>query len=195
MPRIASADVLFVALLLAGAGCCPSDHQTGQSVQRADVALARVPPPATTRPAAEPPVGVLGLPLGTVARIRAVVVAGRDLHDKGHSAQFLLRVTEVNGRELADQPLCEFGVPAFLRKNLARTHDELYEMKHGKKAGELSGKQMEALERGYVGREFTLDAYETGGFSGIPKNMPDDVMQWQDRGFGFHTSLVVLAER
>jgi hypothetical protein len=130
-----------------------------------------------------------------VARIRAVVVSGRELGDKGHSGQFLLRVTHVDGRELADKPLCEFGVPAYLRKNLARTHFELYEMKYGRRARELTDGQEDALERGYVGKEFILDVYETGSFSGIPRNMPDDVPLWQDRGFGFRTSLVVLAER
>jgi hypothetical protein len=40
-----------------------------------------------------------------------------------------------------------------------------------------------------------LDAYETGRFDGIPKNMPRDLMLWQDRGFAFRTSLVVVAER
>jgi hypothetical protein len=120
---------LVVGLIVA-AGCFSSSHRSQSSLRAGDVA--RVPPPATTAPAAEPPVGALGLPLGTVARIRAGVVSGRDLHDKGHSGQYLLRVTHVDGRELDAKPLCEFGVPAYLRKNLARTDFELYDLKHGR---------------------------------------------------------------
>ena len=194
MLRIASADTLFVVLVLAGAGCCPSDPQTGQSVQRGDAALARVPPPATTAPAAEPPVGRLGLPLGTVAEIRATVVAGRDLHDKGHQGQYLLRVTHVNGAALPGQRLMEFTVP-FGRARLAPDEFELYELQHGERAKSLDSDQVAALEAGYVGREVRLAAYETGRFDGIPANLPSDVGSWQDRAFAFRTSLMVLAER
>ena len=154
-----------------------------------------VAPPATTAPSAQPPVGALGLPLGTVADLRATVVAGSSLRDKRHSYQYLLRVTHVNGRDLPDPPLIEFGVPAHLRKGLARTPFELYEMKHARPARELDDKQIARLEQGYVGKEFHLTAYETGGYSGIPHNMPDDVPLWQDHGFHFSTSLIVVAER
>jgi hypothetical protein len=194
MRTVASTASLFVALVVTP-GCFSSSHRSQSSPRPGGVAVARVAPPATTAPAAQPPVGALGLPMGTVARVRALVVSGRDLRDKGHQGEFLLRVTHVNRRELDDKPLCEFGVPAFLRKNLAQTYFELYELKRGKQARELTDRQEDALERGYVGKEFILDAYETGGFSGIPRNMPDDVPLWQDRGFGFRTSLVVVAER
>ena len=39
-----------------------------------------------------------------------------------------------------------------------------------------------------------LVVYETGTYSGIP-DLPNDLPAWQDHGFGFSTSLVVLAER
>ena len=152
-------------------------------------------PPPTTGPAAQPPIGALGLPLGTVAEIRATVVPGSSLGDKGHQGVYLLRVTHVNGRELPDPPLIEFGVPAYLRKGLARTPFELYEMKYHREAPELDDKQTARLEQGYVGKEFHLTAYETGRYSGIPQNMPRDIPLWQDRGFHFSTSLAVVAER
>jgi hypothetical protein len=195
MPRIASADTFDVALLLAGAGCCPADHQTGQSVQRADVALARVPPPATTAPAAEPPVGSLGLPLGTVARIRGAIVLGQDVNYKLYSHGFLLRVTHVNGRERAEKPVMEFHVPAFIAKELADSARELYEMKHGETEQPLTAQQLDALERGYAGKTFVLDVYEEGKFAGIPDDLPGDVPPWQGQGFGFRTWLMVVAER
>jgi hypothetical protein len=43
-----------------------------------------------------------------------------------------------------------------------------------------------------VGRGFTLLAYETGGFSGIPDGLPADYPLWQDTGFGFTSHLMVV---
>jgi hypothetical protein len=68
-------------------------------------------------------------------------------------------------------------------------------MKMGKEAGELDSGQIAELQKGYVGREVRLAVYETGGYSGIPGNLPRDVGVWQDHRFGFSTWLVVLAER
>ena len=190
---------VLLALVLSGAAGCSRGARDGEAGRRGAAPFVDVgggtPPPATTRPLATPPIGALGLPLGTVARVRATVVSGEELRDKSHASEYVLRVTHVNGTELAEKPLCDFGVPAYLRKGLARTPHELYEMKHGRKAEELTSEQVRRLERGYVGKEFVLDAYETGSFGGIPKNMPDDVPLWQDRGFGFRTALVVVAER
>jgi hypothetical protein len=152
-------------------------------------------PPATSRPVLRTPIGALGLPLGTVAEIRVTVFAGRELRMKRYDGEYLLRVTHVNGNELSEPQFVEFGVPAFLRKGLARTPHELYEIRHGRKAASLDDRQIERLERGYVGKEFKLTAYETGRFDGIPSNWPSDVPMWADHGFGFSTSLVVLAER
>jgi hypothetical protein len=140
---------------------------------------------------ARPPVGALGLPLGTVAEIRATVVRGGDMYDKIDVGRYFLRVSHVNGRALPDQPLLEFYVgpgSAALAPNVS----ELYELKHHAKAPSLDARQVAALEAGYVGREVRLSAYETGQFEGTPTNLPG---AWQDRPFHFHNSLVVLAER
>src|SRR5947207_15291441 len=73
-------------------GCaCPCDNARRPATTEPE-RLHRAQQPATTAPWDQPPVGALGLPLGTVAEVRATVVAGRDLGDKGHSAQYLLRV-------------------------------------------------------------------------------------------------------
>jgi hypothetical protein len=87
----------------------------------------------------------------------------------------------------------EFSLPGFVNVNLARNSLDLYEMKTGKKAGHLDPDQVSNLERGYVGKQVTLTVYETGGYSGVPKNLPAGVI-WQDRSFAFRTYLVVLAE-
>ena len=60
----------------------------------------------------QPVVGVLGLPLGTVAEIQANIVAGRETGLKQYQATYLLRVAEVDGGALTPPALMEFRIPA-----------------------------------------------------------------------------------
>lgn len=154
-------------------------------------------PGPATRPTASavserPVIGLLGLPLGTVAEIRATVVKGPYKVDQG---RYLLRVTEVNGKPLAGSPVLRFGVPPGGRVTLPADRFELHELKAGRKVGQLEGAQIAEDEKGYVGKQVRLIAYETGGYSGIPDHLPDDVPVWQDTNFFFSTSLLVVAER
>jgi hypothetical protein len=137
-------------------------------------------------------VGTLGIPLGTVTEIRATIVSG---DSKGYEDHYRLRVTEVASHPLTRPMTIEFCVPSFVSVNLARDHFELYEMKTDKKTGRLEDDQIAELEKGYVGKPVRLTVYETGGFFGIPANLPSDIIPWQDRLFGFSTQLTVLAER
>lgn len=81
----------------------------------------------------------------------------------------------------------------------------LYHLRHGADAAlprpepglppGLSSDDIAKLEVGYVGRPYKLHAYETGGFSGAPRNLPKGVPVWQDHGFGFESRLCVVGER
>ena len=66
-------------------------------------------------------------------------------------------------------------------------------MEYGEPPPHLIDDKFRKLDEGYVGRVMRLGVYETGEFSGIPADVPLD-LSWQDHGFGFSTSLVVLAE-
>lgn len=140
-------------------------------------------------------VGKLGVPLGTVVEILAVIVAGRETRLKQYQGDYLLRVSDVDGQPLPQFQLMEFSVPGFVSVKLANDDFDLYELKTGTKASKLNSAQIEELQKGYVGKQVRLAVYETGGYSGMPENLPSDVPTWQDHGFGFSTSLVVLAER
>lgn len=118
-----------------------------------------------------PVIGALGVPLGTSVEIRATVVAGSELRAKAYDGSTLLRVTEVDGRPLSPPPLLEIQVPSF------------------------ASVKEQALVREHASNPARLVVYEVGRYAGIPRNLPKDVPVWQDRGFGFSTSLVVLAER
>lgn len=173
-------SVLFVAV----AGCTQAHNQADPTTQGSLPAVSK-----------RPMIGELGVPLGTVVEIHATIVAGSETRMKQYQSSYLLRVSEVDGRPLPQLQLMEFSVPRFASAKLANDDFDLYELKTGMKTGSLESAQIEVLQKGYAGKAVRLVVYETGGYSGIPANLPSDVMAWQDHSFGFSTSLVVLAER
>jgi len=142
-----------------------------------------------------PVIGSLGIPLGTVAEIKAKIVTGREIGDKRHAGRYVLRVTEVDGKAREEGPMMDFEVPAFVNAHIAADELALYKLKEGKDAGSLNKEEIADLEKGYVDRQVLLAVYESGEFGGIPRNLPKDVPVWQGRAFSFNTHLVVLAER
>lgn len=139
--------------------------------------------------------GQLGLPLGTATEIDAEIISGRSLRQKKYQSAYLLNVTHVAGKKLDKNITLEFYVPAFASVKIANHTFALYELKNGKRTGRLSSTQIDELEKGYVGKSVRLVVYESGGFTGIPNNLPEDVPVWQDTSFHFSTSINVLAER
>lgn len=140
-------------------------------------------------------IGHLGISLGTVAEIETEVVAGRELRSKYYSNRYLLRIHKVDDQTLERPVMMVFSVfPAVNTTNigLARNSFELHRLKTDKKARSLNTEQITELEKGYVGKRMRFYAYETGRFDGLPHNLPPTVNIWQDRGFGFHTHLIVL---
>ena len=140
-------------------------------------------------------VGELGVPLGTVVEVDAVVVSGRELRTKSSRGSYLLKITRVNQMSLSDSRVMSFTVPEFIDIELASDSFRLYELKMGEKTQRLADKEMQQLEQGYVGKSVRLAVYEEGAFCGIPDQLPEDVPVWQDVGFGFKTWLVVVADR
>jgi hypothetical protein len=138
-------------------------------------------------------VGMIGIPLGRVAEVECVIV-GRREHLKDES-DYLLKVVAVDGARLTQPPSLHFEVPTWARVELASDPIALHRLRKGKEASSLSDEQMRELEAGYVGRTVRLAAYETGGFTGLPRNWPKGAPSVQGRGFSFTTSLVLLAER
>ncbi len=135
-----------------------------------------------------PVIGLLGVALGTVTEIDAVVIAGRDTRRKALRSSYLLKVTHVDGKKLNEPPTMTFNVGSSSTE-LANNSFSLYKMKHGKKTGGLTSAQILDLEKGYVGKRVRLVAYEVGSFHGVPSKLPDDVPIWQDFKFGFSTNL------
>ena len=137
-------------------------------------------------------IGKIGVPLGQVAQITAVIVDGDTFKTKGDSGRFLLKITQVNSKPLGKPVVMNFGSMPFHDVNLANNDFKLYELKHGQKPKSLDTEQVTELKKGYVGRIVKLMVYETGEFTGIPKNLPEDVLIWQDTSFGFSSYLYVI---
>jgi hypothetical protein len=135
--------------------------------------------------------GRLGVPLGKVVEIEASVIDGSSLGTKSTDGRYLLGVTKVGATVSKDSIICDFRLCPGSDAKLANNDFSLYELKTGKEAGSLTGEEIENLKRDYVGRTYHLLVYELGTFRGIPKNLPLE-LTWQDTGFGFYTSLIVL---
>jgi hypothetical protein len=59
----------------------------------------------------------------------------------------------------------------------------LYKHLYGKETGTISPEQSKEMKKKYVGREFNIMAYETGGFTGVPAGYFKYQPIRQDRGF------------
>ena len=141
-----------------------------------------------------PVIGKLGVPLGQVTKIKAIVVDGDSLRTKGDAGSYLLKITEVNGIKLDSEPIVDFSLAPGVDVNLANNNFALHELITGEEARSLTGEQIAKLKKDYVGKSILLQVYEMGGFTGIPNKMPKEVETWQDYGFHFRTYLRVLRE-
>ena len=144
------------------------------------------------------PIGNLGVPLGTAMEIRAVVVSGAALLSKRYASRYLLQITHIDGRALAKPILLEFSRSSiFAKVPLASNHFELYALKTGIETGSLTETQIAELEKGYVGKEVNVMAYELGGFYGEPRHLAQHrSLSVQEVGgnrrFRFEPHLIVL---
>ncbi|ODA30977.1 hypothetical protein [Planctopirus hydrillae] len=139
--------------------------------------------------------GQLGLPLGTVATIDAVVTSGDETRVKAYQGLYLLTVTHVNGQPLEKPPLMRFVVDS-LSSTVNLPHDKPPLLFGAKQEGGNPTASQKEIEKEYVGKTHRLVVYESGGYAGIPDNLPKGVPLAGAAGFkfGFSTSLTVLAE-
>jgi hypothetical protein len=113
----------------------------------------------------------LGYPFGTLLKMKVEIFDGNNLNDKYHQSSFLFRIKSIDSIALPETVIMEFK-------------DE---------TGKFSSDYNEKLKK-YVGKEFTIVAYETGEFSGIPKGYFKYQPVRQDFGFHFKNYLIVVAD-
>lgn len=139
--------------------------------------------------------GRLGIPLGQVADVQAVIVAGSTLGGKQLASSYLLSVQQVDGRALDGSSPFAFSLAPGSAARLATNAFELHKLRRGTAAHSIDDQVRATLEDGYVGASFRLLVFETGFFAGIPAKVPVDVPVWQDTAFHFQTELVLLKEQ
>ena len=153
-------------------------------------------------------VGRIGVHLGKAVVVDVVVSNDDQSNSKAAQGHYFLEVKTVDGVPLKSKVFMRFevrggntddddlfgggaGSGAF---RIPTNSYELYRLKHGRQATELSSKDISELEKGFIGRQYRLLAYETGGYSGLPKGLPTHYPVWQDHGFAFSSYLMVLGE-
>ena len=142
-----------------------------------------------------PPIGKLGVPLGTLVEIKGEIVDGNSYARKAWTSSYLIEVSHINDAVLDKKRLLRFALAPYPKLPYPNESLALYELKKGHKAkGWVDSKEIAELQKGYVGKQIHLRVWEKGMFSGIPQNMPADSMLWQDHGFGFSTWLVLLED-
>ena len=107
----------------------------------------------------------LGIPLGTMSKLEVEVYDGDDLHWKAYVGDYLLKINSVNNKKITDTLILRFKDET---ETLANDQFSLYQLIYKKKVGSLSGTQIAKMEKRYVGKKFTVMAYETGQFNGTP---------------------------
>ena len=110
----------------------------------------------------------LGHPFGTLLKLRIEIVDGQEYSHKGSRSSYLMRVLEVNGKPMEEILLFEFDnhyTPEF-----ATNAFELYKNIYRTETGSIDSKQRTEMNKQYVGKKYTILAYESGRYSGLARD-------------------------
>lgn len=110
----------------------------------------------------------LGHPFGTMLRLKVEVIDGREYSYKGSRSSYLMRVLEVNGEPMEEIHLFEFD--NYYAPEFAMDAFELYENIYRTETGSIDSKQRTEMNKQYVGKKYTILAYETGRYAGLPRD-------------------------
>lgn len=135
---------------------------------------------------------ILGYPFGTVLEMEVEVVDGDNLGYKDYMGKYLFRVKKVENKIIKDSIVMYFE-DLLLGDRFPNNHFKLYKHLYGEEAGMLTGKQIQEMERQYVGKTFRIAAYESGRFIGLPDNYLNyHRMPMSAPGFHFSNHLVIV---
>lgn len=139
----------------------------------------------------------LKIPFGTIAKLKVEIYDGDSLNMKGYESCYLLKVNSINGKVVRDTLLLKFIDET---ETFANDDNRLSALTYGKTIDSLTGKQFYEMKKKYVGKKFTVMAYETGKFTGIPEKyfdykpvVPGIPHVFANRGFFFEHSLVIVS--
>lgn len=108
----------------------------------------------------------LDFPFGTLIKLKIEIIDGTSLKQKSLNGIYLMKINEIN-----DQPFKESFITEFIDKSGEFPTEDfgLYEKVYKKKVkNSLSSDEIDKIQKNYVGKTFTVLAYESGKFVGIP---------------------------
>lgn len=139
----------------------------------------------------------LNIPFGKIAKLKVEIYDGDSLKLLDYRNCYLLKVNSVNGKVVSDTLLLKFIDE---NKTLANDDDDLSTLSYGKSIDSLTDKQFYEMKKKYVGKKYTIMAYEIGKFTGVPDKyfdykpiVPGIPYIFSNRGFFFEHSLVIVS--
>ena len=132
----------------------------------------------------------LKLSFGTITKLEVQIFDGDILQTKEKEGVYLFKVISINNVKQTDTLLMTFVDET---KTFAKDNFELYKLLYKKNIGTLSDKEISKMKKGYVDKKFSIMAYETGQFSGIPKGYFKYQPIRADLNFHFKNYLVVVS--
>jgi hypothetical protein len=134
-------------------------------------------------------VGKLGQPLGTIMEIKCRIVDDKPSY-RLHKGIYQLNILEINKKPVTEKIISEFEDET---GNLPAYDFALYKFLYKKDTGILNSDMVEKMNKEYVGKEFTLFAYETGSYVGLPDNYYKYAPMRNGTSFYFKTFLIVIS--
>ena len=134
---------------------------------------------------------LLPIPFGTITKLTIQIVDGDQLGDKGYQSAYLFKIKTVDSVKLSKPVLIEFKDET---GKFPADEFQLYKYVYGRETGSLTSDTIKMIKKEYVGKSFTITAYETGEFTGIPDNYFNYQPVRQDRSFYFRHYIIVVAD-
>jgi hypothetical protein len=132
----------------------------------------------------------LNVPFGTIVKLEIEIYDGDSLQMKAYEGTYLFKINAVNGVLQRETLIMSFQDET---EELAIDNFQLYKLTSGKTANSVSSQQSAKMKKNYVGKKFTLMAYETGQFAGIPNDYFKYRPVTAGKSFYFQNYLVVVA--
>ena len=108
----------------------------------------------------------LDVPAGTEVRVQGKIVRADAAGCKELEDQYVLEISQVNGKELPDKKIFQFLAAKDLAPKIAGDIFELHRLKTGKETDEIPWAQVVALEKAYLGHPVEFVASELEGKAG-----------------------------
>jgi len=167
--------VYSILLSLVIAGCYPATSTSRQDVDKSNLSIKEY----------------LKHPLGTLLKMEVEVYDGDLTERKEYEGIYLFKINTVDNKQTTDTVLMEFRDET---GKFPANSFELYKYLYGKDAGSISSEQINKMKREYVGKVFSIVAYESGEFTGMPKGYSEYQGEKAGMGFHFQNYLVVVAD-